>query len=46
MVPAMKKTLFPLPKELFEKLRNAHSEATVRQLVIQALDCDEIQLER
>jgi hypothetical protein len=45
IVPVMKKTLFPLSKELFEKLRNANSEATVRQRVVEALDCDDIQLE-
>jgi predicted RNA methylase len=41
----MTDTLFPIPKELFRTLRKANSEATVRQLVIQHLDCDEIKLE-
>ena len=41
----MKDTLFPIPKELLKTLRKANSEATVRQLVIQQLDCDDIKLE-
>ena len=40
----MKKTLFPIPKDLLHLLRNANSEDTVRQLVLQQLDCDEIKL--
>ena len=41
----MTDTLFPIPKDLLQKLRNANSEATVRQLVIQQLNCDDIKLE-
>ena len=41
----MSKTLFPIPKDLLKSLRKANSEATVRQLVIQQLDCDDIKLE-
>ena len=41
----MMKTLFPIPKDLFTAIRAANSEATVRQLVIQQLDCEDIKLE-
>jgi hypothetical protein len=41
----MSKTLFPIPQDLLNKLRRANSEATVRQLVIQQLDCEDIKLE-
>ena len=41
----MKHSLFPIPKDLVNALRRANSEATVRQLVIQQLDCDEFKLE-
>ncbi|MCL2742671.1 MAG: hypothetical protein FWE67_02350 [Planctomycetaceae bacterium] len=41
----MSETLFSIPKDLLAKLHNANSEATVRQLVMQQLDCDEITLE-
>ena len=36
----MKKTLFPIPKDLLAPLRNANSEDAVRQL-----DCDDFTLE-
>ncbi|MCL2744266.1 MAG: hypothetical protein FWE67_10480, partial [Planctomycetaceae bacterium] len=42
---AMSDMLFYIPKDLLAKLHNANSEATVRQLVMQQLDCDEITLE-
>ncbi|MCL2306377.1 MAG: hypothetical protein FWC43_13615 [Planctomycetaceae bacterium] len=41
----MKKTLFPVPKDLLRSLHQANSEATVRQLVIQQLDCEDFRLE-
>ena len=41
----MTDTLFPIPKELFRTLRKANSEATVRKLVIQQLNYDDITLE-
>jgi len=41
----MKKTLFPTPKDLLNAIRAANSEATVRQLVIEQLDCPDIKLE-
>ena len=41
----MKKTLFPIPKDLLAALHGANSEATIRQLVIQQLDCEDIKLE-
>ena len=42
----MKDTLFPIQKDLLAKLHKANSEPTVRQLVIQQLDCDDIELEK
>ena len=42
----MKDALFPIPKDLLAKLHKANSEPTVRQLVIQQLDCDDIELEK
>jgi len=41
----MRDTLFHIPKDLLQTLHNAKSEATVRQLVIQQLDCEEYELE-
>ena len=41
----MSDTLFPIPKDLLRKLHSANSEPTVRQLVIQQLDCEDIELE-
>ena len=41
----MKNTLFPIPKDLLNKLRKANSEATVRQLIIEQLNCEDIKLE-
>jgi predicted RNA methylase len=41
----MTDALFPIRKDLLDKLHNANSEATVRQLVIEQLDCDDFKLE-
>ena len=41
----MTDTLFPIAKDLLRSLHTANSEATVQQLVIQQLDCEDIQLE-
>jgi hypothetical protein len=37
--------LFPIPNDLWAALRQANSEATVRQLVIQQLNCNDMKLE-
>jgi hypothetical protein len=41
----LKDKLFPIRKDLLNALHKANSEATVRQLVIQQLDCDGVKLE-
>jgi len=41
----MSDTLFPIQKDLFRSLRKANSEDTVRQRVIEQLNCEEIDLE-